>query len=357
MSKIFTKLASVFAVLAGVVGIVVVLYAWRLPPFNDGTQITDNAYVSGQVTIVAPQLAGYAVELAVVDYQEVKEGQLILRLDDRIYQQRLEQAQAQLAGQRAALSTSDQSRLSAEALITSAEATAQATKVAQDNATENVGRQQELSARGVSARTNLDDAGVALSQAQAAYVQAQANLEVAHQNLQTVVSDRGALEAAVKSADAAVQLAQIDLSNTRIIAPVAGKLGQVGAQLGAYVSAGTQLTSIVTENRWVVANFKETQVRGMYVGMPVSMVLDIAKDLTYSGKIIAFSPASGSEFSVLKPDNATGNFTKVVQRLPVKIAFDEDSPDFNLVAPGLSVTVTVTPSSAPKPAANEQVAN
>lgn len=350
MSGTITKLASGIAVLAGAIGVGVVLYAWRLPPFNDGTQVTDNAYVAGKVTIIAPQLAGYIVRISVADYDEVSEGQLILQLDDRIYRERLEQAQAQLLAQQSSLSSSAQSERSAEARIKSAEASAQAAQVSRDNAEVNAKRQQELSERGTSSRASLDDANVALSQAQATYAQTRANLEVARQDLQTVIVDRETLEADVKAAEAVVELAKIDLSNTRIIAPVAGKLGEVGARVGAYVTPGTQLTSIVTADRWVVANFKETQVRNMYVGMPVTMVLDIAKDLHYSGTIEAFSPASGSQFSVLKPDNATGNFTKVVQRLPVKIAFDKDMPDFDLIAPGLSVTVTAK-TGTPRPQA------
>ncbi len=142
-------------------------------------------------------------------------------------------------------------------------------------------------------------------------------------------------------AEAAVHLAEIDLQNTRIVAPEDGRLGEVGARLGQYVSAGTQLLALVPKRFWVVANFKETQLSGMKVGQPATFVVDALPDEKLHGRVERFSPATGSEFSVLKADNATGNFTKVAQRLPVRIAIDDGQDLANRLAPGMSVVVSI----------------
>ncbi|WP_156503112.1 HlyD family secretion protein, partial [Tistrella mobilis] len=184
-------------------------------------------------------------------------------------------------------------------------------------------------------------AHAARDQAVAALAQAEAAVEVAKQDLQSVIVGRGTLDAAVEAARAAVRLARIDLDNTRITAPVDGRMGEIGVRLGQYVTAGTQLAAIVPADRWIIANFKETQLSGMRPGQPVSFTVDALPGQSFRGRIERFSPATGSEFAVLKPDNATGNFTKVAQRLPVRIAIDGDQPALDGLAPGLSVVVRV----------------
>jgi multidrug resistance efflux pump len=343
MPHFLRSTATLVAIAIGAVGICTVLYAWRLPPFATVEQTTDNAYVRGNVTILAPQLAGYVATVNVQDFQDVKKGQLLAQIDDRIYRQRLDQAHAALAAQSASLDASEQQRLSAEARIRAGEATLQAAKVSRDNAEASASRIESLRERGVSTISDLDQAHGALEQARAGFAQASANLDVARQDLQAIVVGRKTLESAVAGAQASVELATIDLQNTQIVAPEDGKLGAIGARIGQYVSPGTQLMAIVPPRRWVIANFKETQVRRMRLGMPAKLVIDAAKDLTFTGVIESFSPATGSEFSVLKPDNATGNFTKVAQRLPIRIKFDEGQPDVERLLPGLSVTVTVDP--------------
>lgn len=343
MPKFLRSVATIIAIAVGLIGVGVVLYAWQLPPFTSAEQTTDNAYVRGRVTILAPQLSGYIAMVEAQDFQDVKKGQLLAQLDDRIYRQRLDQAQATLAAQNASLAVSEQQRLSAEARIRAGEATLQAAKVAQDNAEASAKRIESLRERGVSTVSDLDQAHGVLEQARAAYAQAATNLDVATQDLQAVIVGRKTLESAVAGAEASVQLATIDLQNTKIVAPEDGKLGEIGARVGQYVTAGAQLMAIVPPKRWVIANFKETQVRRMRPGMKATLIMDAAKDITFTGTIEFFSPATGSEFSILKPDNATGNFTKVAQRLPVRIQFDDGQPNVERLLPGLSVTVTVNP--------------
>jgi multidrug resistance efflux pump len=142
-------------------------------------------------------------------------------------------------------------------------------------------------------------------------------------------------------------LAEIDLQNTRITAPEDGQLGEVGARLGQYVSAGTQLLTLVPERIWVVANFKETQLPGMSVGQPVTFTVDALNHAALNGRIERFSPAAGSEFSVIRTDNATGNFTKVAQRVPVRISIDPGQALADRLVPGMSVVVSVDTNAQP----------
>lgn len=333
--------STLLAIVLGITGLALILYVWQLPPFRSGTEVTENAYVRGQVTILAPQLSGYVAEVAVQDFQEVKAGQLLVQIDDRIYVQKLEQARATLAAQQAALANSQQQRHSAEARVKSAEAAVASAKVAYDNTQANWGRIEPLLARGVSTLSEADKSRTAVEQARAAHSQSEAALEVSQQDLQSTIVNRQSLEAAVAGAEAAVHLAEIDLKNTRVTAPEDGRLGEVGARLGQYVAPGTQLMALVPNRVWVVANFKETQLAGMQVGQPVTFKVDALGHVMLTGHVERFAPATGSEFSVLRPDNATGNFTKVAQRLPVRISIDAGQPMADKLSPGMSVVVSI----------------
>lgn len=356
MFKFFRSTATMTAIIIGIAGVILFLYAWRLPPFTSSVEMTENAYVRGQVTIIAPQLAGYVAEVAVQDFQTVKAGQLLVRLDDRIFAQKLEQARSVLAAQQATLSNSEQQRRSAEAHVRSLEAQMDGADVTLNNAVANWHRVEPLLKRGVVTESDADKSRLAMDQARATYNQVKAGLEVSRQELQSTIVNRQSLEAAVQGAEAAVHLAEIDLENTKIVAPEDGKLGEVGARLGQYVLAGTQLLALVPRRIWVVANFKETQLAGMKIGQPVTMTVDALQNAKLTGHIERFSPATGSEFSVLRPDNATGNFTKISQRLPVRIRIDPGQPQAERLAPGLSVVVSIDTHAKPDPRSVEETA-
>jgi multidrug resistance efflux pump len=341
MSRILRSVSTYVALAVGLVGLGIILYAWRLPPFTSAIEMTENAYVRGQVTIIAPQLAGYVAEVPVQDFATVKKGDLLLRIDDRIFTQKLEQARAGLAAQRAALANSDQSRAAAEARLRAAVANVASAEAALRTAEANWGRIEPLRERGVVSQTSTDQSHQALDQARAAITATNAAVDVARQDVQTAIVNRQSLVAAVEGAEAAVHLAEIDLSNTRITAPQDGRLGEVQARLGQYVSAGTQLMALVPDQVWVIANFKETQLAGMRTGQPVSFTVDALRHARMTGTIERFSPAAGSEFSVIRPENATGNFIKIAQRVPVRIAVDPGQPLAERLAPGMSVVVSV----------------
>ncbi|MFJ4348887.1 HlyD family secretion protein [Pseudomonas sp. NPDC089401] len=322
-------------------GILLVLYAWRLPPFGSPIESTENALVRGQVTIIGPQLSGYIVDVPVHDFQFVKAGDLLVQLDDRIYKQRLAQALAQLQQQQAALANNLQQRNSAEATIAQRQAAigdaqAQATKAKAD-----LGRNQALVSDGSVSRSTLDLSRASEAAAVASLAQAKAALEIARQDRETVIVNRAALQAAVENAKAAVELARIDLDNTRVTAPRDGQLGQIGTRLGAYVNSGAQLMALVPDTLWVIANMKETQMADVRIGQPATFTVDALDHLELRGHVQQISPATGSEFALLQADNATGNFVKIAQRIPVRITVDADQPEAVRLRPGMSVVVSI----------------
>lgn len=327
MIKFLRSKATAVSIVAGVCGILLILWAWELPPFVSRVETTDNAYVKGFVTIISPQVAGNISDVKIKDYERVKQGQLLIQIEDRIYKQKLEQANASLNSKKAALASSFQQEESAKADIRSAEAALTKTQL-------NWKRVEPLTQRGVSSQSTEDSARADLDQAIAA-------LDVKQQTLKKILVDRKGLEADVESAEAAVGLAQIDLDHTKIYSPRDGRVGEVGAKLGQYVSAGTQLLAVVPDNVWIVANYKETQCANMKIGQPVIFSIDALDGYKMRGHVTRFSPAAGSEFAVLKPDNATGNFTKVQQRIPVRIEIDPGQKDVERLIPGMSVITHV----------------
>lgn len=350
MLKSLRSPATILTLLAGLTGVLLVLYAWRLPPFATTVEMTDNAYVRGYVTIVSPQLSGYVSRVEVKDYEAVKAGQVLVRIDDRIYAQKLAQAKGALDTQKASLANSHQQELSAKASIAASEAQRDSATATYIRATQAWERIQPLAEKGIATSVDVDTARATLEQAKAGVDQATATIEVSRQNLATTIGSRAGLEAAVRSAEAAVELAQIDLDNTTITAPQDGKLGEVGARLGQYVTAGTQLLAIVPKDVWIIANFKETQLDGMKIGQPVVFTVDALSKAELKGHVERFSPAAGSEFSVIRADNATGNFTKVAQRVGVRVSIDPDQPLADALVPGMSVEVSIDKAAEPQTA-------
>jgi multidrug resistance efflux pump len=353
MSKLVRSPIEVVAALAGIGGVMLVLYAWHLPPFKTSVETTDDAYVKGYVTVISPQVSGYVTDVRVKDYETVKQGEVLAKIDDRIYSQKLAQAKATLDGQKAAQANSRQQELAARAQITSSQAAVDSVQAGLKRAQLAWDRVDMLVQKGVSTTSDAETAQATLDQAKAAVNQALAAVEVSRQNLTTIIVNRASLEAGVAGAEAAVQLANIDLQNATINAPRPGRLGEIGVRLGQYVTAGTQLLALVPEDIWIIANFKETQLDGMKIGQPASISVDALGHRRLKGHIQNFSPAAGSEFAVIRPDNATGNFTKVAQRVGVRVMIDPGQTEAADLAPGLSVVVSIDKNSTPQaPASN-----
>ena len=332
--------AAGFALIA-IIGVLIVLYAWRLPPFTSPIVSTENATVRGQVTIIGTQLSGYVTEVKVQDFQYVKQGELLVEIDQRTFRQRLDQAQAQLASAKAALANWEQSRRSADATIllnqaALANAEAQSTRSAAD-----LGRVEQLTADGSLSLREQDAQRATRAQTVAAVSQARANVEIAKQQAQAVTVNKAALEAAVANAEAAMKAAKVDMDNTLVTAPQDGQLGQVTVRKGAYVNSGAQLMGLVPSQLWVIANLKETQMANVAVGQPATFKVDALNGAMLTGVVERISPATGSEFAVLPADNATGNFVKIAQRIPVRIKIDAGQKLASRLGPGMSVIVSI----------------
>jgi multidrug resistance efflux pump len=337
-------------------GVLVVLYAWRLPPFSSSIVATENALVRGQVTLIGSQLSGYVTAVNVQDFQYVKKGELLVQIDDRTYLQRYAQARATLAAQKAALANWAQQRSSAQASIALAEAAVPNAAAQSLRTHADLGRIDQLVADGSLSVREQDAARAARAQSVAAQAQARANVQIAKENLRAVTVNRDALEAAVANADAALLAAKVDLDNTRVTAPEDGQLGQVTVRQGAYVNSGGQLMGLVPRQLWVIANFKETQMNGVRVGQRASFHVDALDGAVLRGQVERISPATGSEFSVLPPDNATGNYVKIAQRIPVRISIDADQQNLRRLGPGMSVVVSIDTSLPPQTREQERAA-
>jgi multidrug resistance efflux pump len=283
-----------------------VLSAWNLPPFAGGMERTDNAYVRGLTMTVAPQVSGYVVSVEIKDYEQVRAGQVLARIDDRIYTARVAAARANVSAQVAAL----------------ANARAQLARARADMA-----RVDDLVSDGSVSMRERDQTLAALRQAEAQARQANGG--------------QGSSEAQLDAARAQLDLAQIDLEHTVIRATVNGQVSETGVRVGQYVTNGTLLMSLVPADRWVIANFKESQVANIVPGQRATFRVDALNDARFTGRVERLAPAAGSEFSVLKPDNATGNFVKVPQRIGVRIAIDPGQRLASRLAPGMSVEAAV----------------
>lgn len=336
-----SRLTVIAIVALAVVAILAILYAWRLPPFSGWSEQTDNAYVRGRVTIISPQVSGYVTKVAVQDFAEVKAGQVLATIDDRIYRARVAQATANVAAQQAALANSRQAQRSREVATESQDAGIANAQAQLVRAQADMRRARALVADGSISTREFDQTRATLLAAEAAVSQAKAGRSIGTQDVRTVVVGREGLEAAVEAARAQLRLAQIDLDNTIIRAPTDGQLSEIGVRDGAYVTAGTQLLSIVPHHVWIIANYKEAQTRDIRIGQRAEYRVDALGGATLYGRVENLSPAAGSEFAVLKSDNATGNFVKVAQRIAVRIAIEPGQPLAARLRPGMSVEVKI----------------
>ena len=339
-AKSGTRMTVVFVVVL-LAGALLALYAWDLWPFHRVVQTTDNAFVRGQTTVIAPQVSGYVTRVYVQDFEHVDAGAPLVRIDDRIYRQRVEQAEANLQAQLATLANSEQSERSSEATVGAQEATIASARAGLAKAQADMNRIGTLYEQGWITRAQRDQTLAALRQSEAAVRQTEQQRNVAQEQVRTVIVGRGGLEAGVANARAALRLAQIDLGNTLVRAPQPGQTSEVGVRLGQFVTAGTQLLFVVPDKVWVTANFKEAQTAEIRPGQSARVRVDALGGQALTGHVEQLSPAAGSEFSVIRPDNATGNFVKVPQRIAVRIVIDPGQELARRLRPGMSVEASV----------------
>ena len=336
MRKALLLLLPVLLLVLGAVGGWYWWTDWRF------LQSTDDAYVQSDVSLISPKVEGYIKEVQIRDNEAVAAGQVLFVIDDRDFAAKLAQAEAALATEQAIVATYSSRLKLQQAMIDQAAAMLRSADADLYRAQLDHKRYAALVTSDFASRQKYESAEADSRKADAALGKARAALAAEQNQLAVLESQKREEEAKLLQARAVLQLAQNDLDNTVIRAPVAGIAGNRAGQLGQYVKAGTQLLSLVPLPRvYVTANFKETQLTRMRPGQSAQISVDAYPDQPLQGHIESFAPGSGAQFSLLPPDNATGNFTKIVQRVPVRIAVPADGPLARLLRPGLSVTVTV----------------
>ncbi len=342
MGKLAIRLALlvIIAAGAGLGG----TYWWRTARFQE---TTDNAYVEGDISVISPQVEGKIATVPVGDNQAVKAGDVLATIEDADYKARLAQADAVLGAAQASISTIDSQITWQRTKVEQVQAQQRSAAAELDRSKTVYERYKKMIVDKVIGTQELDEATAAYLKAQAAVTQTAAQLAAEQTQLGVYQASRKEAEAKQAEADAAKNLAEIDLDRTVIRAPIDGVIGNRAVRVGQYVKAGSQLLSLVPIEVHVVANFKETQLDRMRPGQQVEISVDAFPSAALIGTIESFAPASGAEFSLLPEENATGNFTKIVRRVPVRIALPVNNPLHGLLRPGLSVVVDVDTRTGP----------
>ncbi len=306
---------------------------------------TDNAYVEADISHVSVKVPGYVVSTFVTDNQHVQKGQLLAQLEDNQYNAKVAQSQAMLASAKADLQTLAAQVDLQQALITQANAGVAAAEAERLRAEQQLKRASLLKVKNYSSQDTVDEAQAGFQSAIAHLDEAQAALVAKQRELSVFSAQLVEADSSVEQAKAGLTLAQIQLEDTKIVAPFNGIIGKRGALQGQYVQPGQAIYSIVPDDAvWITANFKETQIAHMHAGQIVDVELDAFAGESFTGVVDSLAPASGAKFSLLPAENATGNFTKIVQRIPVRIRIEGSKSgdiDQARIVPGLSALVKV----------------
>ena len=303
---------------------------------------TDDAYVKADNTTIAPKVSGYLKDVLVGDNEGVKAGQVLARIDDRDFKVALDQARADVEAANATIASKEAQLDVQQAVIKAARATLEVDQAAVTFAAQENKRYADLAATGSGSVQNAQQAQSRILSTQAALERDTANLASALKQVDLLKAEIVQAKAAAARAAALQHQAELNLGYTTIASPIDGVVGNRTLRIGQFVQAGTQLMSIVpAEGAYVVANFKETQLTDVHAGQQVDIEVDMFPGEVVHGHVDSIAPASGQEFALLPPDNATGNFTKVVQRIPVKITLDPDSLSADVLRPGMSVIPTI----------------
>jgi membrane fusion protein, multidrug efflux system len=313
---------------------------------------TDDAFIAARQFGIAPKVSGYIAAVPVTDNQHVEAGDVIARIDDRDYRTALEQAQAQVAAAQANIQNIDAQLSVQQAQISANQSQLDQAQAALVFAQEQAARYQHLAQTGYGSVQNAQQYTSQLNQQQAAVQSAQANLKLAQRQIEALKAQRASAGASLAQAQAQRDQAQLNLSYTTVTADQPGRVVQLSAAVGQFVQPGTALTMFVPDDIWVTANFKETQLDAMRPGQPVTLEIDAYPERTIRGHVASVQPGSGTAFSLLPAQNATGNYVKIVQRVPVKVIIDNPPTDVAL-GPGMSVVPTVRTN--PKPSLYEKL--
>jgi membrane fusion protein (multidrug efflux system) len=305
-------------------------------------QTTDDAYVKGDLTPLSAKVEGYIRGVHVNDFQKVKAGELLVEIEDDDYRARVAQAEADVVGAEAMIENLKAHKTQQHTQIAQAEEEIRATQADVERTKLEAERQRALLATTFGTRQRVEQADADAKRFQARLGENQAALDNQRREMAVLDTQESQLRADLKAKQAQLALARITLGYTRIAAPVDGTVSERDVRAGQYVRPGTQVISVVPlDTVWVLANYKETQLTRVTVGQHASVTIDTFPGVVITGRVDSISPASGSQFTLLPPDNATGNFTKVVQRIPVKIVLDHGHALMGRLRPGMSVIATI----------------
>jgi membrane fusion protein (multidrug efflux system) len=342
MSSVARSPVRIISVAAAVVAVGVGVWACSSLSDSSTTESTNDAYIEADFTLVAPRVAGQIAGVFVEDNQSVKAGQLLVRIDDRDFKAALSSAEADVAAAKASVANDDAEIARQPSLVEQARATLRSDEASVSFARANAARYQNLSDAGAGTTQEQQHAASTLAEQLAQQAHDGAVLASTEQNLNVLNTQRDKAAGALARAEAALDQARLNLSYTEIRAAVDGKVGRRSARVGAFVTPGTPVLAIVPlSDAYVVANFQENQITHMRPGESVRIKVDSLPGVTIHGRVDSLAPATGVAFAPIAPDNATGNFTKVVQRVPVKIAIDPGQEAASELSVGLSVETEV----------------
>jgi membrane fusion protein (multidrug efflux system) len=314
-------------------------YEWTVGRFIEST---NDAYLKADSTIIAPKVSGYVSEVLVNDNEHVEAGQILARIDDRDVRANLDQATAKVAGAVAEIDHLNAQLAAQDAIIAQAQAGVASVQATLDLADVDEVRYGEMARVGYGSEQQAQQAATRLRETRADLSRQRAGLLAAQRQIQVLRTQRALATAELEQARALERRAQLDVDYTSIVAPIAGTVGARSLRVGQFVQAGTQLMAVVPLHQvYVVANFKETQLGQVRSGQAATLHIDTFSRDKLRGHVDSLAPVSGLEFSLLPPDNATGNFTKIVQRIPVKIALDASEPLLGRLRPGMSVEADI----------------
>lgn len=303
---------------------------------------TDDAYIKADNSTIAPKVSGYLAKVLVGDNQTVKAGDVLAVIDDRDYATAVDQAKADVDAARATVDAKKAALVTQQSVIAAAQASIEVDRANETFAEQNDKRYSRLATNGYAPVQTAQQATAQIAANRATTARDIASLEGATKQVDIIKAEVAQAEAALAHDIAVQRQAELNLSYSKIVAPIDGVVGNRTLRVGQYVQAGTQLMTVVpTKAAYVVANYKETQLTDVRPGQAVDIEVDMFPDHVYHGRVESLAPASGQEFALLPPDNATGNFTKVVQRIPVRIVIDAESAASGDLRPGMSVTPTI----------------
>jgi membrane fusion protein (multidrug efflux system) len=340
--KLSGRAKIILLLIAIVVVVAVVIWFVHHQTVGKYAQETNDAYIQVDAITIAPKINGYIAQVFVADNQEVKAGQPLVRIDARDYQAQASQAQAQIAEAQASADSARASIREQYATIAQTRAQFASNQVKARYDTGEVSRYAPLAAAGAETRSQLAQLSATAGQSQQNARATAAQVVMQQRRIGTFLAQIRQAEAQAQGARAQLAAANVDVGATLIRAAAAGRIGNKTVTVGQYAQSGTRLMSLVPLSKlYVTANFKETQIGLMRVGQPATIEVDALEGIKLRGRVQSVSPGTGSQFSLIPPSNATGNFTKIVQRVPVRIAIEASPDAWKLLVPGLSVNVTV----------------